>query len=296
MQTIMEGRIIKGSAGFYYVAVSGNGVFECKAKGIFRKDHKKPLVGDMVRMEILNKIEKKGNIIELLERVNELIRPAVANIDQALVVFACASPKINEGLLNRFLVQMELQNIETIICFNKRDLVSEIEADSIQQPYRLAGYQTCMISAKDKESIQEIRRILKGKITVLAGPSGVGKSTLVNNLQEKVVMQTGELSAKIERGKHTTRHSEFIQIEEDTFLFDTPGFSSIAVTQYEKEEMTIAFREFHEYEPFCKFPGCAHIHEPNCGVKDAVDRGDISKLRYEQYLNLYEECKDKRRF
>lgn len=292
----MQGKIIKGIAGFYYVKCDDGITYECKAKGVFRKDHRKPLVGDDVYMDVIDEQKHIGNIRELLERKNELIRPAVANIDQALVIFAAAAPEPNLGLLDRFLIQMEYAGIDTIICFNKTDLVENAEEARLRKIYESAGYQVLTISAANKEGLAQIEEVLKGKVTTVAGPSGVGKSTLVNCLQSETIMETGDISAKIERGKHTTRHSQLMEIDKDTYIFDTPGFSSLSVSELLPEELKACFPEFSRYEDTCRFLGCAHIHEPDCGVKEALAAGEISKERYEDYVNLYTECKDKRRY
>lgn len=292
----MQGRIIKGIAGFYYVKCFDRNIYECKAKGIFRKDGRKPLVGDEVLMDVIDEKERLGNITELLERRNELVRPAVANIDQALVIFAAASPKPNLGLLDRFLIQMEYKGIETVVCFNKEDLVQEEERERLRSIYRNAGYQVLFISALHQEGIEQLEEVLKGKVTTVAGPSGVGKSTLVNCLQKEIVMETGEISVKIARGKHTTRHSQLMEIDRDTYIFDTPGFSSLSVSELLPEELQSCFPEFRKYEGQCRFLGCAHIHEPGCGVKEALAAGAVSRERYEDYVNLYAECKNRRRY
>lgn len=292
----MQGRIIKGIAGFYYVKCCDGKIYECKAKGIFRKDHRKPLVGDEVIMDVVDEKEHLGNIAELLERKNELIRPAVANIDQALVIFAATAPEPNLGLLDRFLIRMEYQGIETVICFNKSDLVSEVQKERLARIYESAGYKVVFVSALQKQGIDQIGDLLKGKVTTVAGPSGVGKSTLVNCLQSETVMETGAISARIERGKHTTRHSQLLEIEEGTYIFDTPGFSSLSVAELLPEELKDCFPEFAKYQDQCRFLGCAHIHEPDCGVKEALAEGEISRERYEDYVSLYNECKNKRRY
>lgn len=292
----MIGKIMKGIAGFYYVGVVESGVYECKAKGIFRKDKIKPLVGDDVEIEVLNEEEKLGNIVKILPRRSELIRPAVANIDQALVIFAAREPKPNLSLLDRFLVIMEKQDIPVIICFNKQDLCDDEEVGRLKEIYEACGYPVVLASAKQGEGIEEIKSLLRGKTTTVAGPSGVGKSSLTNLLQNEVQMETGEISKKLGRGRHTTRHSQIIQIEKDTWLYDTPGFTSFYVEEIEKEELRFYFREFSKYEGTCRFQGCTHTHEPGCMVKNALEEGKISKERYENYLELYGELKEKRRY
>ncbi|OUO80654.1 ribosome small subunit-dependent GTPase A [Blautia sp. An249] len=292
----MQGKIIKGIAGFYYVYVEGEGVYECKAKGVFRKDKKKPLVGDDVEIQILPEEEKKGNIVRLLPRKNSLVRPAVANVDQAMVVFAVADPRPNFMLLDRFLVMMEREGIPSVICFNKKDLAKEKELETLCEVYKECGYPVIPASIRDGEGAEEIMGILKGKTTVIAGPSGVGKSSLTNQMQDKIFMETGDISKKLGRGRHTTRHSQIIPVCRDTFLVDTPGFTSLYLENMEKEELKKYFAEFRQYEERCKFQGCAHIHEPECGVKEALKEKKISEVRYKNYIDLYEELKEKRRY
>ncbi len=292
----MQGKIVKGIAGFYYVHVVESGLYECKAKGVFRKEKIKPLVGDIVEIDILDEEEKKGNIVEILERKNELIRPAVANIDQALVVFAVTKPKPHFNLLDRFLIMMESKDIPVILCFNKKDIATEKEIQDLKDIYETCDYQMIFTSALQEENVNELKELLRGKTTAIAGPSGVGKSSLINIFQPDAKMETGSISEKIERGKHTTRHSELIWIEEDTYIMDTPGFSSLYTNEFEKEELKYYFREFEEYEGQCKFLGCDHIHEPNCAVKQALEEGKIHPVRYKNYLEMYNELKDKRRY
>ena len=292
----MQGKIIKGIAGFYYVYVEGHGVYECKAKGIFRKDHVKPLVGDDVIVDVLDASQMLGNIREILPRRSALIRPAVANVDQALIIFAIVKPDPNFNLLDRFLIRMERQNLPTIICFNKQDIATDEEKAALRKAYETCGYQVCFVSALENEGLEQIKALLAGKTTTVAGPSGVGKSSLINQLAPKANMETGAISEKIERGKHTTRHSEIIAIGEETYIVDTPGFTSLDISEITKEELGNYYPEFVQYEPYCKFSGCAHISEPSCGVKDAVEAGKISRVRYENYKVLYQELKEMKRY
>ncbi len=292
----MQGKIIKGIAGFYYVYVEGNGIYECKAKGIFRKNHVKPLVGDDVIMDVLDAGAMTGNIRQILPRRSALIRPAVANVDQALVIFAIVKPNPNFNLLDRFLIRMERQKLPTMICFNKQDIASGQEKEMLRRSYETCGYQVLFISALENEGVEQVRELLKGRTTTVAGPSGVGKSSLINKLAPGANMQTGEISAKIERGKHTTRHSEIIALGEETYIVDTPGFTSLDISEITKEELGQYYPEFIKYEPYCKFRGCAHINEPSCGVKDAVAEGRISRVRYENYKVLYQELKELKRY
>lgn len=290
----MRGKIVKGIAGFYYV--HANEIYECKAKGVFRKDKRKPLVGDDVELDVLDEEKLKGNITGILPRHSELIRPAVANVDQALVIFAITKPQPNFNLLDRFLIMMGQQKLPCIICFNKLDIDEDNSGVKYEEIYKNSGYTTLSVSAEKEINIDRLLSLLKGKTTTVAGPSGVGKSSIVNRLQAGIVMETGAISEKIERGKHTTRHSELIAIDEGTYILDTPGFSSLGLFNLEKEELAGFFPEFAEYEKYCRFGGCAHINEPVCGVKDAVAEGRISSLRYENYKLLYEELKDRKRY
>ena len=292
----MQGKIIKGIAGFYYIYAEDHEIYECKAKGIFRKDNQKPLVGDNVEIEVLDIQEKEGSVTAILPRRNSLIRPAVANVDQAFVIFAMENPKPNLMLLDRFLIMMEKQDIPAVVCFNKKDLADSSELEFLYETYTGCGYRVILSSTFQGDGLDEIRQVLKGKTTVVAGPSGVGKSSITNALQENVKMETGEISKKLKRGKHTTRHSQVIPVGEDTYLMDTPGFSSLYLTDMEEQELKDYFPEFRKYEGQCRFQGCRHIHEPGCAVKEALENHKISSLRYEDYLGLYEGLKEKRRF
>ena len=224
---------------------------------------------------------------------NALIRPAVANVDQAMVIFAMKNPRPNFSLLDRFLLMMERQKVETVICLNKQDLADPEETEEIQKIYGDCGYQVIATSMKEEKGLEQVEALLRGKTTVVAGPSGVGKSSLTNGIQGEVQMETGEISRKLKRGKHTTRHSQLIRVGDDTFLCDTPGFTSLYVEEMDKEELRHYFREFVPYEGQCRFQGCVHIHEPGCAVKEALEKGRISRRRYENYTELYEELKEK---
>ena len=267
----MQGKIIKGIAGFYYIYAEDGNIYECKAKGIFRKDNFKPLVGDNVEITVLNEEEKEGSVTSILPRRNSLIRPAVANVDQAFLIFAMENPKPNFLLLDRFLIMMKQQEIPAVICFNKKDVGEKEEMEKLYEIYTGCGYRVVLSSTYEGEGMDEIHEILKGKTTVVAGPSGVGKSSITNCMQGEVQMETGEISKKLKRGKHTTRHSQV-------------------------EELRDYFPEFVMYEPQCRFQGCMHIHEPGCAVKKALSEGKISQQRYDNYLALYEELKEKRRY
>lgn len=280
---------MKGIGGFYYVEVEGAGLYECRAKGIFRNKKMKPNVGDIVDIDVISEEEKTGNLTVIHKRKNQLIRPMVANVDQALVIFAVHEPEPNFQLLNRFLIMMEKQQIPVIICFNKMDLASEEEKEQLRQDYENSGCRVLFSSAREGEGIPEIRELLRGKTTVMAGPSGVGKSSTLNTISPKTQMETGAVSEKIKRGRHTTRHSELIYLGEETFLMDTPGFSSLYLEDIDKEDLRFYFPEFADYENQCRFNGCSHIHEPGCAVKQALEEGAISRMRYDDYCYLYEE-------
>lgn len=292
----MQGKIIKGIAGFYYVHVVHGRIYECKAKGIFRNQNIKPLVGDNVEIDVLDEKESLGNIMKILERKNTLIRPASTNIDQVLVIFAATNPEPNLNLLDRFLISMEQQDIETIICFNKKELVSEERANELKGTYENCGYKVLLTSVKKNLGLNNLSSLICGKTTVFAGPSGVGKSSVINYLMPEAHSKTGNLSEKIQRGKHTTRHSEIFNIGIDTYIMDTPGFSSLSIFDCEKEELKNYYREFIPYEGKCRFNGCVHVNEPDCAVKEALAIDKVSEVRYNNYILLYEELKNRRKY
>lgn len=293
----LKGKIIKGISGFYYIHVVGAGIYECKAKGIFRKQKIKPLVGDDALIDVIKEEKnengyKTGNLVAILPRRKELIRPAVSNIDMALVVFAAKHPDPNLNLLDRFLCMMEFQKVPSIICFNKCDLVGEEEKEKLRKIYEPAGYPVYFLTVAQNQGVDEIREIIKGKTATLAGPSGVGKSSLVNALQPDIQMETGQISQKIDRGKHTTRHAEIIPVENGSYIMDTPGFSSMDLPGFEKEELWTCYPEFRENMNQCRFMDCNHMNEPGCAVKEAVEKGKISRIRYDNYKLLYTELKN----
>lgn len=291
-----NGIIRKGIAGFYYVYVVESGIYECKAKGKFRKEKKKPLVGDRVVISVLDEATKQGSIVEIQKRKNELVRPAVANVDQAMVIFAMTDPEPNLNLLDRFLAMMEQQGIASIVCFNKADLVSKEERKRLQDIYQMSGYRLVFVSAKKEENLKEVSDLLSGKISVVAGPSGVGKSTLINRLSQQDIMETGEISEKIKRGKHTTRHAQLIPLDANSYIIDTPGFTSLTSDFFQTETLGNCFPEIRALEPYCKFAGCSHIKEVQCGVYDGLQNGRISRSRYDNYVEIYNEIKNRKKF
>lgn len=287
----MKGKILKGIGGFYYISTEDK-IIECKARGNFRYKGLKPMVGDNVEINIEN---GKGRIEKIEERHSELIRPTVANVTLAFVVFAIKNPDLNFDLLNRFLVLCESNNIKAIVCLNKVDLVDEEERNLLKEKINEIGYDVLFINAKAGIGIESLKERIKGNVTVLCGPSGAGKSTLINKLTNKDHMETGSVSEKLGRGKHTTRHSELIEVE-NGYIVDTPGFSTLDITFIEKEDLKNYFPDFEEYNNSCKFRGCMHHKEPECSVKEAVEEGKINKFRYEFYIRTLEEILNGRKY
>ena len=290
---MVEGIIIRGISGFYYVEDKMGSILECKARGKFKKDKLTPMVGDRVFIEQLD--DEHGVINEIAPRKNELIRPAVANIDQAVLVFAIKKPDLNYALLDKLLIFIEHHGIDSLICINKSDLDNENEIEDIMQIYNKIGYDVIRTNGKTGEGIEELREKLKDRISVFAGPSGVGKSTIFNRIQSRVVMETGEISKKIERGKHTTRHAELIEIDKGSFVVDTPGFSSLDLSFIEAEELQNSFKEFSEYLRDCRYNSCLHFKENDCKIKEMVDKGNISRERYNTYIEILQELQENRR-
>lgn len=281
----MNGKIIKGIGGFYYIKTE-DGLIECKARGKFRHKDIKPMVGDNVTIKIEN---GKGVIEEIHDRTSELIRPTVANVSLAFIVFAVKNPDINFELLNKFLVLCEYNNIEVIVCLNKIDLVSEEERDEIKKRINDIGYEVLFINAKQGIGIERLKEKISGNVTVFCGPSGAGKSTLINKLSDKEHMQTGNVSKKLGRGKHTTRHSELIEVD-DGYIVDTPGFSTLEIKDLmDKNSLKYCFPEFTEYNDTCKYRGCLHYKEPKCALKDAVGEDKVNKYRYNFYIKSLED-------
>ena len=299
----MKGKIIKSIAGFYEVH-TGDQVYRCRAKGIFRALGKKPLVGDDVEIDITDTVSvpMEGNVRELLPRKNELVRPNVANVDQALLIFAITHPEPSYNMLDRFLITMQERELDAVLCFTKKDIATPEEIRELRETYEACGCRVLFISSFMPESLGEVRGILQGRTTVLTGPSGAGKSTLINTLCPGANMQTGELSRKIRRGKNTTRHVELLSIQRedtegtmrDTYLVDTPGFTSLWLQDIPPEQLHYYYPEFEPWERDCRFNGCIHINEPDCAVKDALARGRISRIRYRNYCEIYDELRGRR--
>lgn len=291
----MQGKIVRGVGGFYYVECHQAGLVECKAKGLFRKLKIKPLVGDNVVVEMVDEEKKIGNITEICDRKNQLVRPAVSNVDQAVVIFAASYPKPNLNLLDRFLLMMKVQKVDTAICFNKIDEPEQEQIDSLVREYENCDSRIFLTSTVSGEGVHSFADFLVGKTTVLAGPSGVGKSSLLNKMFPKAKMEVGEISEKIKRGKHTTRHSELFYLGEETYVMDTPGFTSLELPELEKEDLRDYYAEFLPYTD-CRFLGCVHVSELDCEVKNAVQEGEISEERYKNYTLFFEELRNRKKY
>ena len=294
---MINGKIIKGIGGFYYVDTE-KGLYECRARGIFRKNKITPLVGDRVSISVVDEENKKGVVEEIEKRDTELVRPPIANVDKALIVFAIKNPAPNLSLLDRFIVLAEKENLEIVIVFTKVDLDADGELlEELKSIYEVSGYKVIPVSNKLKLNIDKIKEELKENTVVFAGPSGVGKSSLLNEVDKNFELKTGEVSDKIKRGKHTTRHAELLKLECGGMVADTPGFSSLTLDDLDESELKEYFIEFDKYDD-CRFGSrCIHENEPSCAVKEAVENGEISKKRYESYIQLLNEIRSgKRRY
>ena len=287
---MLEGVILKGIGGFYYIDTE-TGVYECRARGIFRKEGIRPTVGDAVRISVLDEANKKGSLDEILPRRNELIRPRVSNVDQAVIVFAAKSPNMNLDLLDRFLLLAEEQELDIVIVINKIDRDKKEAYLEAAEMYRKAGYPVICTSAEKGIAIEELRAALENKISVFAGPSGVGKSSLINAAFPGLELSTGAISEKIQRGKHTTRHAELIQITDKSYIVDSPGFTSLFLNHIPSEKLQYHFREFEPFTHKCYYNGCIHINEPDCAVKAQIGEA-IAQKRYDRYVTIYEELKE----
>lgn len=282
---MLKGRIIKGIGGLYFVDTI-NGIIECSVRGIFRKSKIIPTVGDYVN--ILTLSDKNGIIEEILERKNILIRPKVSNIDCAVITFSIISPNINIDLLDRFLILAESQNIENIIiCISKSDLANKDDVNLITQLYSKI-YPVIFTSILNNMGIEELKNLIDKKVTVFAGPSGVGKSSLINTILPNISLKTGDISKKIERGKHTTRQVELLEAWKGTYIVDSPGFTSLTIDFVEKDRLDYYFKEFRDFLGNCKFYDCKHLHEPNCAIKEQIGK-NISEERYNRYTKLLNE-------
>lgn len=288
-----EGKIIKALSGFYYVA-NEDGVVQCRGRGVFRKNKVTPLVGDEVVFQAENDTE--GYIMEVKDRKNELVRPPIANVDQAILVFSAVEPGFSTALLDRFLVLVEYNHIEPLICITKMDLTSEEQKSQLEayaEDYRKAGYEVIFTSSETSEGLEKLKPHIEGKISVFAGQSGVGKSSLLNAIRPDLELKTDDISSHLGRGKHTTRHVELITIN-NGLVADTPGFSSLEFTEIEAEELNSCFPDISEISEDCKFRGCLHMAEPKCAVKAAVESETLPEYRYSHYKDFLLEIKDRK--
>lgn len=295
-----EGLIVKALSGYYYVKpaqAASEGYVQCRGRGIFKKKGVTPLVGDRV---IYSPTENgEGTVDEILPRETELIRPPIANAKLAVLLFSLREPDLNLPLLDKFLVHIEHAGLKTLICLTKGDLLNEEEDTSesilrVQELYRSIGYEVIVTSSVTGAGTEEVKSLLAGEISVFSGQSGVGKSSLLNAMLG-LSLETSEISLKLGRGRHTTRHVELIELENGGYVADTPGFSQLDFLELGVEGLSGCFREFADYAEACKFRGCSHLHEPGCKVREAVDRGDIAPSRYDHYVQFQEEMKEKKR-
>ena len=282
---MLDGVILKGIGGFYYIDTV-QGIYECRARGIFRKEGIRPTVGDSVQISVLDEANKKGSL--------DVILPRVSNIDQAVIVFAAKSPNMNLDLLDRFLLLAEEQELDIVIVINKIDRDKQNKYEDAAALYRAAGYPVICTSAEKGIGIEELRKALENKISVFAGPSGVGKSSLINAAFPGLELNTGEISEKIQRGRHTTRHAELIRITEQSYIVDSPGFTSLFLNHIPSDKLQYYFREFQPFLHKCYYNGCVHINEPDCAIKEQIGEA-IDSRRYERYKMLYEELENERR-
>lgn len=292
----ITGRIIKGISGFYYVHDGTETVYECKARGVFRSIGVKPLPGDMVRMEILDRGRALGSILSILPRSSELVRPAAANVDQALLVFSVKDPQPSFNLIDRLLISYYQMSLPVTVAFSKSDLDDGALISEYTDIYRGSGVRMVFFSTHEDEGLEDVRSILRGRITVIAGPSGAGKSSLINRLAPGADMEVGEISPKLKRGRNTTRHTELFCVGKDSFILDTPGFTSFMLEGITENDLRFCYREFEEYGKDCRFADCVHIGETSCAVKKAVDRGLINRVRYENYRMIYADLKAARKY
>lgn len=283
-----EGIILKALSGFYYVD-DGQTITSCRARGKFRHEKLTPLVGDRVRFTPLE--EGKGALDEIMPRKNEFQRPAVANVDQLVIIASQATPVTDPFLIDRVVSIAEGRNCDCIICINKCDLEP---GDELEKIYQQAGFKTLKVSAETGEGIEQLRQLISGKVSAFTGNSGVGKSSILNALEPGIALKTGDVSEKLGRGRHTTRHVELFRLSCGAVVADTPGFSSFDTDKMElrrKEELQHTFREFRPYLDKCQFQNCAHIKEKGCVVREAVKSGEIPSSRHQSYIRLYEQAK-----
>lgn len=291
----IQGVILRAISSFFYVDTP-NGEYECRARGIFKHKNQNLVVGDKVKFSIIDEDTKKGLILESIKRDNLMIRPPIANVTQAILVFSVKSPAPNLGLIDRFIVLAAAQGLDIVICFSKMDLDDENQSEEMLKVYRAIGYPVIPISTPEGLGVEDMKQYLNNHISIVAGPSGSGKSTLINALVEEVELKTGDVSAKIGRGKHTTRHVNLIKIDKNSLIADSPGFSTVTLEALEIGDLKEYFIEFHDFDVDCRFGSdCLHENEPDCEVKLGVSEGKISEVRYKSYLQLLNELRDQKK-
>ncbi|MEB3101234.1 ribosome small subunit-dependent GTPase A [Ferviditalea candida] len=298
-----EGLIIKALSGYYYVLPDAPGAdsVQCRARGVFKIKGIMPLVGDRVIYETEESGE--GTVVQILPRTSELIRPPISNVNLAVLIFSLVEPDLNLTLLDKFLVHTESSGVDAVICLSKLDLLESEDRvlscgftiAEIRSVYEQIGYEIIPVSIKTKEGVQRVRDRIQGSISVFAGQSGVGKSSLLNAIMPRLQLETGSISMRLGRGKHTTRHVELLPLEKGGFVADSPGFSQLDFMQIEAEELGKSFREFGSFASDCKFRGCLHAQEPGCAVIRAKQEGRIAGHRYANYLQFLQEIKDRKR-
>lgn len=289
--SVLTGRVLKNYNGFYYVVTESGLQYTCKVKGKMKQKRFSLATGDMVEFELNAKVEGEGMITSILPRKNFLLRPTVANLDIFVLTMACVTPDFSYLMADKLLLLAEQAKIPTLLVLNKMDLLSAEMVEEIANVYRRIGYEVFPISAKQGLGIEALRQRVEGKICAFGGPSGVGKSSTINAIDNTVDLRTGSVSDKIGRGKHTTRFAELLPFA-DGYIADTPGFGNLYLEGMDKDELPLLFREFKEYENSCKYCPCSHTHEPICGVKEAVAEGNIAASRYESYLDILQELKE----
>lgn len=287
---MIEGIIIRGVGGNYYVDI-GNDLIECRARGLFRLKNIKPLVGDKVLIRLTEEDETQGYIEEIKTRTNEMVRPPIANAQQLLIFFAVTNPEPSFLLLDKLLIAAETNNLKPVICFNKCDLADENLKKEFRDIFINTDYEVLFTSKHDESSLNKLKQILKDKLSVFSGPSGVGKSSIMNAVQPDFQLKTGEISDKLKRGKHTTRHAEIYKLDFGGYVVDTPGFSSFELEGIKEFDLKEYYPEIKKYDSGCKFADCLHHKEPKCVIKDAVENKLISKTRYNNYIRLLEEIR-----